>query len=105
VAHQLRSIFHAVWRQGLVNAPPAEVRADSAADAYVPLKALCIYSGLSVRKLREYLVDPTTPLPHYRVGGKILVRRSECDEWMRAFRVTPIAESLDAVVNETLRGL
>ena len=30
--------------------------------------------------------DPRHPLPHYRVGGKILVRRSEFDAWIAAYR-------------------
>ena len=50
-------------------------------------------------------MDRTRPLPHYRVGGKILIRRSEFDEWMRLFRVTPAAETLDPIVKDTLRGL
>jgi excisionase family DNA binding protein len=55
-------------------------------DPFLSLKALASYSGLSVRKLRDLLVDPTRLLPHYRVGGKILVRRSEFDGWMQQYR-------------------
>lgn len=32
-------------------------------DAYLPLKALAIYSGLSVRTLRGYLAHPAHALP------------------------------------------
>ena len=35
---------------------------------------------------REYLDDPAHPLPCYRVGGKILVRRSEFDRWIATYR-------------------
>jgi excisionase family DNA binding protein len=55
-------------------------------DPYLPLRALAEYSGLSIRKLRHWLEDPDRPLPHYRVGGKIVVRRSEFDAWMSAYR-------------------
>jgi excisionase family DNA binding protein len=55
-------------------------------DPYLSLKALAIYSGLSVLKLREYLDHLSHPLPHYRVGGKILIRRSEFDAWIAAYR-------------------
>ena len=55
-------------------------------DPYLPLRALSGYCGLSVRTLREHLSDATHPLPCYRVGGKVLVRRSEFDTWVRAFR-------------------
>ena len=55
-------------------------------DPFLPLRALAAYSGLSVRKLRNHLDDAGHPLPCYRVGGKILVRRSEFDAWMAAYR-------------------
>ncbi len=55
-------------------------------DGYLSLRALSVYGGLSVRTLRGYLTHPARPLPHYRVGGKILVKRSEFDAWIRAFR-------------------
>jgi hypothetical protein len=55
-------------------------------DPYFSLRALSGYCDLSVRTLREHLADATHPLPCYRVGGKVLVRRSEFDAWVRAFR-------------------
>jgi hypothetical protein len=55
-------------------------------DAYLSLKALADYSGLSIRRLRDYLIDRSTPLPSYRIGGKILVRRSDFDTWAAQFR-------------------
>jgi excisionase family DNA binding protein len=72
-------------------------------DPFLALRALAEYSGLSVRKLRDYLEHPTRPLPCYRVGGKILVRRSEFDAWMAGFRrATP---ELDAIVRAVLDGM
>lgn len=53
---------------------------------YLSIKSLAAYSGLGVRTLRAHLIDPAHPLPHYRVGGKILVRRCEFDEWMAVYR-------------------
>jgi excisionase family DNA binding protein len=73
-------------------------------DAYLPLKALAGYSGLSVRTLRGYLAHPSRPLPHYRVGGKLLVKRSEFDAWMRTFRSVE-ASRVDAIVADMLTGL
>jgi excisionase family DNA binding protein len=70
-------------------------------DPFLSLKALAGYSGLSVRKLRDLLADPTCPLPHYRVGGKILVRRSEFDVWMQQYRAgcnINVARMVDVVV-------
>jgi excisionase family DNA binding protein len=65
---------------------------------------LASYSSLSVRKLRDLLEDSGHPLPHYRVGGKILVRRSEFDGWICAFRQRG-REDLNAIVREALKGL
>ncbi|HKW92684.1 MAG TPA: hypothetical protein VJX92_12340 [Methylomirabilota bacterium] len=55
-------------------------------DPFLSLRALAGYSGLSVRCLRTHLADPRRPLPCYRIGGKILVRRSEFDGWATQFR-------------------
>jgi hypothetical protein len=73
-------------------------------DAYLPLKALARYSGLSVRTLRTYLAAPSHPLPCFRIGGKIVVKRSEYDVWVGRFRATA-TDCVDAIVAETLRGL
>jgi hypothetical protein len=69
-------------------------------DAYLPVKPLAIYSGLSVRTLRSYFNHPTRPLPFYRVGGKILVRRSEFNAWVQQFRKVQNAAEFDSVVGD-----
>jgi len=79
-----------------------EVVLSTLLDPYLALRALAGYSGLSVRTLRDYLVDPMRPLPCYRVGGKILVRRSEFDAWIADFKAKP---DLDAIVADALKGL
>jgi hypothetical protein len=73
-------------------------------DAYLPLKILAGYAGLSVRTLRTYLAHPVHPLPCYRIGGKVLVRRSEFDQWAGQFRAVP-SSTVDALVTDALRGL
>ncbi|MBI4636280.1 MAG: helix-turn-helix domain-containing protein [Candidatus Rokubacteria bacterium] len=73
-------------------------------DPFLSLRALAGYSGLSVRKLRDYLDDPAHPLPCYRCGGKIVVRRSEFDVWMTAYRRVGRA-NVDEIVNGVLRFL
>jgi hypothetical protein len=74
------------------------------ADPFLSLKALVAYSGLSVRKLRDCLSNPGHPLPCYRVGGKIVVRRSEFDAWIAAYREAGRAD-IGQIVSEVLRGL
>lgn len=73
-------------------------------DPFLPLHALAAYSGLSRRKLRDYLTDPAHPLPCYRIGGKILVRRSEFDLWIGAYRQTGRAD-VGQIVADVLKGL
>jgi hypothetical protein len=83
---------------------PERIVLSTALDPYMPLKALAAYSGMSVRLLRDCLVDPAHPLPHYRYGGKILVRRSEFDAWLAVYRQAGRAD-VDRVVDEVLRDL
>ena len=73
-------------------------------DPFLSLQALASYSGLSVRKLRDYLDDPARPLPHYRVGGKLLVRRSEFDAWITAYRQRGLL-NVDAIVSGVMEDL
>lgn len=71
------------------------------ASEYLSLKALAAYSSLSARTLRKALKDPSHPLPHYKPNGKVLVRRSEFDEWIgryRRDRSLDMSAQLDRVV-------
>ena len=81
-----------------------EVQVAIRLDPYLSLKALAGYSGLSTRTLRDLLTDAYHPLPCYRVGGKILVRRSEFDRWVARFRQHG-APDLGAVAEAMLREL
>jgi hypothetical protein len=51
-----------------------------------------------------YLTHPSYPLPHYRIGGRTVVRQSECDAWAARFRVVAPSR-VDAIVSETVRRL
>ena len=81
-----------------VNIRPGQ-EGSSAYDGYFSLRQLAAYSCLS-----EHLTDSFRPLPHCRVGGKILVRRSEFDAWMVRYRRAG-AVSVDAIVDDVLRDL
>jgi hypothetical protein len=74
------------------------------ADPYLSLRALADYSGCSVRWLRDRLTDPHHPLAHYRVEGKLLVRRSEFDAWLARYRRVGDPE-VERVVTEVLGAL
>ena len=71
-------------------------------DPYLSLVGLAAYSGLSVRKLRTHLGDVAHPIPCYRVGGKILVRRSEFDAWIATYRQRGRVD-VDRLVDEVVR--
>jgi excisionase family DNA binding protein len=72
-------------------------------DSYLTLRALAKYSGLSVRTLRNHLTNASSPLPHYRIGGKLLIRRSDFDEWAMRFRVN-VPGNVDAILDDVLKG-
>ena len=76
----------------------------TAVDPFLSLRTLASYSCMSVRKLRQYLHDPVHPLPHYRLGGKIVARRSEFDAWMAAYRRVGQAD-VEGIVTELMRDL
>lgn len=91
---------------------PRLVAVDEAAittplDPYLSLRALAVYSGCSVRWLRDRVADAHHPLPCYRLpGGKILVRRSEFDGWIRSFKQDgrPNVREVVEEVLDDLRG-
>jgi len=74
-------------------------------DRYLSLRSLATYAGLAVRTLRGYLIRRHEPLPHYRIGGKILVRRSEFDRWASEFKVDRAPVDLNVLVGDVVRGL
>ena len=78
---------------------------DAGGDSYLSLRDLAGYAGLSVRTLRGHLVNRTHPLPHFRIGGKIVVRQREYDEWASRFRVHQVEIEIDALVDEVMKDL
>jgi hypothetical protein len=73
----------------------------TATDQYFDLKALSGYSSLGVGTLRDY---PQIGLPHFKLKGKILVKRSEFDGWMEGFRVDK-NEEVNEIVDGVIKGL
>lgn len=68
-------------------------------DPWLSLRAAAGYCGLSTRFLRGRIAEGH--LPHYRPGGKVLVRRSHLDAWLEQFKRVG-AQDLDAVVDGIL---
>jgi excisionase family DNA binding protein len=63
-------------RKVLAPLPPA-----AEDDRYLQLPELARYAGLSYHTLRRHLTAKERPLPHYRIGGRLLVKKSEYDRW------------------------
>lgn len=70
--------------------------------AYLDLPRLAEYSSLAVPTLRDHI--RRGGLPHYKVGGKILVAKEEFDSWLKGFRVEREQE-LNRVVDGILEDL
>ena len=66
---------------------------------YLDLKALSRYSCLGVPTLRAILSRPGGP-PHFRPGGKVLVKKNDWDSWMAQHRQEP--QDLDALVEKVM---
>jgi hypothetical protein len=74
-------------------------------NGYLSLKTLADYSGLSVRTLRSYFTHPSYPLPCYRIGRRVLVRRSDFDAWAIQFRVVQSPVDVGALLEDVVSGL
>jgi hypothetical protein len=72
---------------------------------FFTMKTLAIYSSCSVRWLRDRLVDRVHPLPHYRVEGKILVKKEDFDAWMAEFRIDRPTDELGDIVADVLANM
>jgi len=63
-----------------------DVVVSTALDPLMSIKALAKYSSLSPRRLRMYLdAAPNDALACYRVGSRVLVRRSMFDAWLERY--------------------
>ena len=76
-------------------------KCDNEQDRYLDLKALAEYSSISVRTLRDYLTDPSNPIPAYQIKRKVLVKKSEFDSWIETHRTEP--GRVDRIVDEVLK--
>jgi excisionase family DNA binding protein len=61
------------------------------------LVSMSAYSCLGKSTLRGYI--QSHGLPHYKIGGKLLFRKSEVDQWLEQYRVGPRPEDLEKNVD------
>jgi excisionase family DNA binding protein len=85
--------------QGLI--PVSEVLAYLSQDRYLSLSEAASYIGLSERTIRKLLLE----IPHFRIGSKLLFRKSELDAWILQYREQGAELDLGRLADEALKGL
>lgn len=72
---------------------------------YLTVKQLATYSGLAERTIRGFLKQPTNPLPHYRLGHKLLrVSRTDFQSWISRYRIDS-DDQLSHVINDIVKSV
>ena len=69
---------------------------------YLDVRGLAAYSSLAVPSLRDYIRRDN--LPCFKVRGKVLVRRSEFEDWLESFRVKT-GDELSKIVDEATEAV
>ena len=69
-------------------------------DRYMDKREAAEYTSLSVRNLEARLPE----IPHFRVGQKILFKKSEVDRWMETYREGG-AQNLDRIADEAIESI
>ena len=77
-----------------------EVLAYLESDRYMNKREAAAYLSLSVRLLETRLDE----IPHFRVGQKILFKKSELDQWMELHREGG-NHDLDRIADEAMKSL
>lgn len=70
-------------------------------DRYLSMPETVAYIGLSERTVRKLLEE----IPHFRVGSKLLFRKSELDSWILRYRELGTEVDLGKIAGEALQGI
>ena len=68
-------------------------------DRYLDKQEAAKYTSLCVRTLETRLPE----IPHFRVGKKILFKKSELDHWMESYREG--TQNLDRIADEAVESI
>jgi excisionase family DNA binding protein len=85
--------------QGTVSV--AEILIYLAEDRYLSEREARHYLSLSERKLRNHLPE----IKHYRVGTKLLFKKSDLDLWMERHLETGTELDLDRIADEVMKDV
>ena len=69
-------------------------------DHYLDKRAAAAYVSLSIRTIGKHLDE----IPHFRVGTKVVFKKSELDRWMETWREGGQAD-LDQIVKKAVAGV
>jgi len=69
-------------------------------DRYMDKREAAAYTSLSLRNLEARLPE----IPHFRVGKKLLFKKSELDRWLEQFREGG-AQNLERIADEALESI
>ncbi len=78
-----------------------EVIAYVQSDRYMTLAQTLEYLPLSERNIRERLPE----IPHYRVGRRLLFKKSELDFWMQGYREETEELAIRAIAKQALEKI
>ena len=75
-------------------------------DRYFSIATLARYADMAERTIRRHLKG-ANPIPHYRIGGNVRVRKSQFDAWVEAHSAGERQRdrSLDAKVAAAVRSI
>jgi excisionase family DNA binding protein len=79
----------------------AEILRYIAQDRFFSLDEVCRYLSLSERTVRKLLPE----IKHFRIGSKLLFKKSDLDEWMERHVETSAELDLGRLADEALKGL
>lgn len=62
-------------------------------DVYIDAKTCSEWSSLSLRTIRDLLKAPDDPIPHYKIGGRVLIHWPEFKEWLATYKTRGLNNS------------
>jgi len=73
---------------------------------YINLRILSKRLGVAKRTLRNWIHDPISPLPAYKVKGLLLFKLADVEQWLEKFRVKTVDTNAmaDEIMDELRNG-
>ncbi|SRR6266542_1855508 len=70
---------------------------ENASPGYLSRKALALYAGVSLRTVANWLADHVRPLPSYRFGDRVVIKRTDFEIWALGHR--QVGSTLEAKID------